>query len=119
LDIADVLTPALKDTQNLSDVQVLKKPEPIAPEVSEKLRVTARQKLGEAGAVFSTQTGITPVSPTMVKVTDIIFATATQDRNLTFFWDMEKDEISSVTTGGKVLPFPLSFEQFIKWARGL
>lgn len=118
-DIADVALPTVERSVDVSDVLVLKKPEPIAPEVAERLRADARQKLAQAGAVFSTQTGFTPVTKTTVKVTDIIFATKTQDRNMTFFFDLEKDEISNVVTGGKVLPYPLSYEQFIRWARGL
>ncbi len=117
-DIADAPLPTMEQAADMSDVLVLKKPEPIAPEVAERLRVDARQKMAQAGAVFSVQTAFTPVTPTTVKVSDIIFATKTQDRNLTFFWDMTKDEIRDVTTGGKVLPFPLTFEQFVAWARG-
>jgi protoheme IX farnesyltransferase len=55
---------------------------------------------------------------TTVRVTDIVFATPTMDRTLTFLWDMSKDEIHDITTGGKTLPFPLTFDQFGKWARG-
>ena len=116
-DIADIKTPALQDTPEQPSAPV-QKPEPIPPEVGEKLRSEAREKMRQAGAVFSTQTAFTPVSPTSVRVTDIIFATSTTDRNLTFVWDMSKDEIRDITTSGKILPFPLTFAQFQTWATG-
>jgi hypothetical protein len=115
-DIADVALPA--PMASASTMATPKKAETIPPEVAEKLRVSAREKMTRAGAVFSLQTAFTPISPTTVRVTDIVFATPTMDRTLTFLWDMSKDEIHDITTGGKTLPFPLTFDQFGKWARG-
>jgi hypothetical protein len=115
-DIADVALPA--PMASASTMAMPKKAETIPPEVAEKLRVSAREKMTRAGAVFSLQTAFTPISPTTVRVTDIVFATPTMDRTLTFLWDMSKDEIHDITTGGKTLPFPLTFDQFGKWARG-
>lgn len=118
-DLTALMAPlAPPETANAAAPVVVVKPQAIAPEVAERLKVDAREKLRLAGAVFSMQTSFTAVSPTSVKVSDILFSDGTVDRTLTFVWDASKNEVRDISTGGKVLPFPLAFADFVAWATG-
>lgn len=92
-------------------------PVPPSAKEAEALINQVREALRQAGAVFSVQTGFDAISKTRIKVTGIIFSNGKVDRSLNFTWDLEKDEVRNISTGGKTLPFPLTFEQLVAWAK--
>lgn len=76
-----------------------------------------RGMLREAGAAFSTETRIIPVSATRALVENIVFAGSSRDRTLTLMLNVQRNEVSEIHEGEEDYPYALSMQAFVEWIR--
>ncbi|TSC60808.1 MAG: hypothetical protein Greene041662_40 [Candidatus Peregrinibacteria bacterium Greene0416_62] len=76
-----------------------------------------RSILRDAGAAFSLETRIIPVSATRALVENIVFAGSIRDRTLTFTLDVERSEVLGIHEGMTEYPYAMPIQAFAEWVR--
>ncbi|MDD5743070.1 MAG: hypothetical protein PHX87_06655 [Candidatus Peribacteraceae bacterium] len=79
---------------------------------------TVTTALEQAGALFSLQTKVDPKQDGQsVAVCDILFSSPKGDLPYTFDVDVRTMQVSSIVQNGKLLPYPMEMDAFLKWVR--
>lgn len=74
--------------------------------------------LEQGGALFSLQTKIEPKSDGQsVTVRDILFSSSKGDLPYAFDVDARSLQVSSIVQNGKLLPYPMEMDAFLRWVR--
>ncbi len=78
---------------------------------------TALAALRSAGGMETEQTSVTALGGQTVRVIGMMFATAQGDQAFSFVFDAGTSEVRDIVKDGKVLPYPLTLEQFVNWLK--
>lgn len=73
--------------------------------------------LRDAGAVFTVHTKIEAAGPALASVQGLVFGGKSGDRSFDFTLDLAREEVRGIAVGGRGVPFPMPFADFIAWAR--
>jgi len=74
--------------------------------------------LEQGGALFSLQTKIEPKEDGQsVQVRDILFSSSRGDLSYAFDVDARSLQVSSIVQNGKLLPYPMGMDAFLRWVR--
>jgi hypothetical protein len=73
--------------------------------------------LKASGGMQTEQTSVTVIHGDTVHVIGMVFSTDTGDRPFEFTFDAGAREVRDILKDGKVLPYGISLEQFIEWAK--
>jgi hypothetical protein len=77
----------------------------------------AEENLGAAGALFTVQTSVAAMTENTVRVNGILFPSSEADRIYDFNFNVQNQKISSIVQDGVAMPYGLSLDAFLAWAR--
>jgi hypothetical protein len=75
------------------------------------------ETLTQAGFMFTSHTGMHGHADGTVDVASVVLGTANGDQAFDFTYDPVVDEVSHIEQGGVVLPYALTLEQYVAWAK--
>ena len=70
------------------------------------------EALRNAGALFTVETQITPVSAQSAKIEGVVFG----DSIFSFVYDLTTGEVHQIVQDGESLPYAISLVDFVEWA---
>ncbi len=77
----------------------------------------AKDMLENGGAVFTLQTRLRALGPTIVEIEGVLFSTPTSDRPFNLTLDTARGEVQSITESGRAYPYAMPLAQFASWAQ--
>ncbi|MFH1670927.1 MAG: hypothetical protein ABIA92_05090 [Patescibacteria group bacterium] len=105
----------LETAEELVEEYPEEKPEPrLTPD---QVKAQTYELLRSVGALFTVNTKIEPISPTVASVEHLLFSSPDSERELDFKLDVISGTVFDVEQDGVVLPFSLPMEEFAEWAR--
>lgn len=116
---AQVLQGSLEASGGLPATSPPPHPAPVndtPPASASEDEAAARRMLGDAGAVFTVRTHVQTIGPRVVAIRGVVFAGARGDRTLDFSLDLARGEVRDLVVGGKTVPYPVSWQTFLRHA---
>jgi len=105
----------LEVTEEVVEEYPEEEPEPgLTPD---QVKAQTYELLRSVGALFTVNTKIEPISPTVASVEHLLFSSPDSERELNFKLDVISGTVFDVEQDGAVLPFSLPMEEFAQWAR--